>query len=456
MSSRRRVATFAVAVASALALTFVARAQSAPTAAPPDPPGSPVALVADVEGAIGPATASQVSAVLDEAARTGAALVILRLDTPGGLSTSMRELVRGILGSSVPVVVYVAPAGARAASAGTFLLYAAHVAAMAPGTNVGAATPIALAPPGAEGQQPGTELRKARNDAAAYIRSLAELRGRNAAWGELAVREAASLSANEALERGVIDLVAPDLPALLRALDGRRVQTGAGERTLITTGLSLERREPGWRARALQVLSDPNLALILLLLGVYGLVFEAASPGGFAPGIVGGICLLLGLYALSILPVSYAGVGLLLLGLGCMAAEAFVPSFGALGIGGLVAFCAGALLLFDTDAPGFRVAWEVVLGSALVSGALLVFGLRYLWRTQRRPVATGAEALLHERGEVLDWSRGQGHVHLGGERWSATGPSRLAPGDQVSVRALDGLRLVVAPTPAASDAEEPA
>lgn len=401
------------------------------------------ALLVELVGAIGPASAEHVRRALGRAEEEGSPLVILRLDTPGGLSSSMREIVQAIVGAPAPVVVWVAPAGARAASAGTFLLYASHVAAMAPGTNVGAATPVPLG--GGGGEEAG--LDKATNDAAASIRALAALRGRNAEWGERAVREAATLSAREAEAENVIDLLAADLPGLLRALDGRRVQVAGREVALATTGLTIERHAPGWRVQVLQVLTDPNVALILLLLGVYGLVFEVASPGTFGPGILGGICLLLGLYALSVLPVSFAGVALLLLGLGCMAAEAFVPSFGVLGLGGLLAFAAGGLLLFDTRAPGFQVAWEVVAGAALVSAGLLVFGLRWVWRVQRSRPTTGSESLLGAPGRVLDWSGTRGHVRVAGDRWSATGPPGLVPDQRIVVVSVDGLRLVVGPTP---------
>ncbi|MDG4602699.1 MAG: nodulation protein NfeD [Defluviicoccus sp.] len=411
-----------------------------------------------ITGPIGPATSDYVARGLGQAAADGAALVILRLDTPGGLDTSMREIIKAILAAPLPVAGFVAPRGAHAASAGTFILYACHVAAMAPGTNLGAATPVAIggpegqpSPKPPEGEAPSPrdgpplpDVRdKAASDAAAYIRSLAQLRGRNVAWAEKAVIEAASLSAADALAIGVVDLIAEDTDALLRALDGRTV-TVAGQPHRIETGsVTLTAIEPDWRTHFLGIVTNPNVAAILLLVGVYGVLFEFYSPGLVGPGVIGAICLLLALYAFHILPVSWGGVSLILLGIALLVAEAFVPSFGVLGLGGITAFVIGAILLIEDDAPGFGVAWQLIGGSAVAFA--LTFGLlsTLVMRARARPVVTGREQLMGQTARVLDWSADEGWVQLAGERWRARGPSALAPGMHVRVTGVDGLTLAV-------------
>ncbi len=403
-----------------------------------------------VKGAIGPATAEYLEQGLGEAQAQGAELLVLVLDTPGGLDGAMRTMIQAILASPVPVAIYVSPQGARAASAGTYLLYAAHVAAMAPATNLGAATPVKLGglPGGGdEGKDGGGAMEhKLVNDAVAYIRSLAELRGRNAEWAEQAVRDAASLDAARALELGVIDVVAGDLGSLLEQLDGRTVKVAGGSVTLHTRGATVRDFAPDWRAQLLALITDPNVAYILLLIGIYGLIFELANPGGFAPGVVGAICLLLALYAFQLLPVNYAGLALIALGIAFMVAEALVPSFGALGIGGVVAFVVGSVMLLDADVPGFTIAWPLIATLALTSAAFFIVVAGMAARAWRRRVVSGAEELQGSRGEVLEpFVDGRGWIRVHSETWQGVCNRPLRRGDRVRVVARDGLRLTVEP-----------
>lgn len=423
------------------------------------------ALVMDIDGAIGPATATYVQESIAEAESRDAELLVIRIDTPGGLDTAMRSIVKAITAARVPIACYVAPTGARAASAGTYILYACPVAAMAPGTNLGAATPIQLGglpsskpqddEPSGSGDQTDTKAgkpvsgdaktRKVVNDAAAYLRSLAALHGRNAAWAERAVREGVSLSAEEALKLDVIDLLAPSLDALLSDLDGRVVKLGETRVRLRTSGLTVVTLEPDWKTRLLAVISDPNVAYILLLVGIYGLVYEFSNPGTVLPGTLGALSLLLALYAFQLLPINYAGLALIGLGLGLMVMEAFSPSFGGLGVGGIVAFVFGSLILIDTDAPGFGISLPLIVSFAVVSALLLFFVVGMAVRAYRRPVVTGGEELIGAVGEALSEFPGAGSVHLRGEVWSARSDHSIAPGTAVRVTSRDGLTLIVQP-----------
>lgn len=410
-------------------------------------------LLTEIEGVIGPPAAHQVKVAIDRAEASGAQALILELNTPGGLETSMRDIVESILRSDVPVIGYVTPSGGRAASAGTFIIYATHVAAMAPATNIGAATPVDLGGGGGgddeetpEPEPPGGAMeRKAVNDAAAFIRSLADVRGRNADWADAAVRTGEAISAREALELGVIEIVADDLDDLMAQLNGRAIAVAGGSRTLTTTGALVERVEPSFFARVLGVIAHPNVALLLMMIGIYGIIYEFASPGSIGPGVIGIICLVLGLYALNQLPLNYAGLGLIILGIGFMVAEAFTPSFGVLGIAGAVAFLVGAGMLIDTDIPEYQLSWGVVAVGLVMTGGFVFLALGAVLRSHRRRIVTGREGLIGEAGEVIAWDGGRGHIWVAGERWNAEGPDALVAGARVRITAIDGLTLKVAP-----------
>jgi membrane-bound serine protease (ClpP class) len=405
----------------------------------------------DVQGPIGPAVADHMERALDQAVDAGAPLVILRIDTPGGLDSSMRLMIKALLASEIPVVAWVAPSGARAASAGTYLLYAAHVAAMASGTNLGAATPIQIGSPslpkmpsGEDDEQPtvaddSTAMKKKIvNDAVAYIQSLAQLRGRNAQWAELAVREGASLSAEDALQREVIELLADSIPALLEQLHGRSVAMGDGAVTLQTEGLAIYQHPMDWRSKFLAIITDPNIAYVLMLVGIYGLIIEFYNPGvGFA-GITGAVCLLLALYAFQVLPISYAGLGLILLGIVLIIVEAMAPSFGVFGLGGIVAFVVGSIMLMDTELPGYQIALPIIVAFTLFTGALLLIALRLIVAARRQAVVMGPEHLLGAIAEVEVLRNGEAFVRLDGELWQTLSDQPLSESDHVTVEGSDG------------------
>jgi membrane-bound serine protease (ClpP class) len=426
-------------------------------------------VVLPLTGAIGPAAADYVSRGIARAEKDNAQLVVLQMDTPGGLDTSMRQIIKAILSSKVPVACFVAPSGARAASAGTYIMYASHIAAMAPGTNLGAATPVQIGI-GDQGQpkqpQPATKDRagekpadketpsaatqnpmtqKQVHDAAAYIRGLAQMRGRNAEWAERAVREAVSLSADEARAQKVIDLTARDVPDLLEKINGRKVSTAAGERVLKTAGVTAVNLVPDWKTRFLSVITDPSVALVLMMIGIYGLFFEFYNPGFILPGVVGAICLLLALFAFQLLPVNYAGLALILLGLVFMAAEAFLPSFGVLGLGGIIAFALGAVMLIDTELPGFGIPLSVIGGLAAVSALFVFLVATMALKARRQPVVSGKEQLLGSTGVALDDIQNEGWALVHGENWRVRSTVPLKRNQQIRVVAREGLVLAVAP-----------
>jgi membrane-bound serine protease (ClpP class) len=430
------------------------------------------ALRLEIKGAIGPATSDYIVKGIQKAADTNAALVIIEMDTPGGLDSAMRDMIKAILSSSVPVATFVSPSGSRAASAGTYLLYASHIAAMAPATNLGAATPVQIgggqpanpfatkpddeSPPDVDGDKPAkapapadgkTAMeRKSINDAVAYIRGLAELRGRNADWAEQAVRSAESLSATQALEQNVIDIVAESVADLLAAIDGRTVRVRDEDLVLATANLIVEYFEPDWRTRLLATITDPNIAYLLMLIGIYGLLFEGYNPGAIVPGVVGAICILLALFAFQVLPVNYAGLALIILGVILIIAESLVPSFGALGFGGVVAFVFGSIILFDSDIPGMEIARSLIFGIALTASLLLLLLVYVLMKIRRRPAVSGVDSMLGQVAEALDDFERDGVVFINGERWNAHSAVPVNKGDKVRVTKIHGLVVDVAPS----------
>lgn len=411
-----------------------------------------------INDAIGPATDDYVEKAIEKAVLENAVLIVIRMDTPGGLDSAMRSIIKNITNSSIPVAIYVAPTGARAASAGTYILYASHIAAMAPGTNLGAATPvqIGISPPDIQkgkNNKDKTTLddnksalqEKTINDAVAYIRGLAQLRGRNQEWAETAVRDAASLPAADALKKNVIDIIATSTADLLKQIDGREVLVQGKKVQLKTAGLTVQEINPDWRSRLLSVITNPNIAYILMLIGIYGLILEFYNPGSIVPGTIGAICLLLAMYAFQLLPINYAGMGLILLGIALMVAEAFEPSFGMLGIGGVIAFVFGSIILMDTDAPGFGINVSLIATFSVTSVIVLLAVVGMAMKARRRPVVSGMEELLGSEALVVEDFAQKGRVNIHSENWSALCDTPLQKGQYVKVIGINGLTLEVEP-----------
>jgi membrane-bound serine protease (ClpP class) len=456
--SRKGWIVWGAILGAALALAWTRSTSESPTA------GAFVARI-QLTGPIGPAAAEYVDQAIRRASDDGAKAIVLQMDTPGGLLESMRDIIGAILASKTPVLGYVAPSGARAASAGTYILYACPLAAMAPATHLGAATPVALGgrspmPSRLDGGAPASskssdkagseaddaESHKVLNDAIANIRALAQRQGRNASWAEQAVRGAATLTANEAAAQHVVDFVAADEQALLAQADGRVVHVNGGDVTLALRGLPLRDYPPDWRARFLGVITNPTIAYVLLLAGIYGLILEAFHPGSFYPGVTGGICLLVGLYALQLLPVSYAGLTLMALGIALLLTEVFIPSAGVLGVGGVIAFVLGSVMLFRTDVPGYAVNLGVIAGIGFCAMVILGMLLRLVMRARRARAFNGDEHMLQNTGELLGAVAAgeEGWARIGGERWRVHSEAALPAGARVQVVGRQGLLLRVA------------
>ncbi len=420
-------------------------------------------VVLAIDDGIGVATAEYIISGIEHAEATNAELIVIEMDTPGGLMAPMDDIVKAILGSKVPVATYVTPAGARAASAGTYILLASHIAAMAPTTRLGAATPVSLTGDGAKPDEkpddtedeeaepaalPGTDLeRKVLNDALAEIRSLAERYGRNADWAEKAVRDAATLTAREALEQNVIEFVADSRSDLLRQLDGYEVKIDSEPVSVATNGAVVEEFEPSWRLKILSAIANPEIVLLLGLIGLYGLMYEGWNPGAIVPGVVGIICLLLAAYALQVLPVNYAGLALIIVGLGLMVAEAFAPSFGALGLGGIAAFVFGAIMMFDSGVPGFGISITFVTAIAILAALFIVWLVSFVIKLRKRGAVSGTGSIIGGTGTAMQSFTGDGKVWLEGEAWAAHSDVPISKNQAIRVRAMDGLVLQVEPVP---------
>lgn len=412
---------------------------------PTEPARNGVAAVVTIDGPIGPATSEYVADAFAQANALKAKVVIVKLDTPGGLATSMRQIIKIILASPIPVIGYTAPSGARAASAGTYIMYATAIAAMAPSTNIGAATPVPV-----RGTEKPTDLtaeqRKILNDSVAYIRGLAAQHGRNVDWAEKAVRQAASLPAQTALEKNVINLIAPSTTALLQQIDGQTVSLNGESVILHTAGLTVHTITPGWRTEFLSVISNPTLVYILFLAGIVGIILEVTHPGLMFPGVIGAICLLLAFFGFHILPVNYAGVALILLGIGLMVAEAYVPSFGSLGVGGIAAFVAGSVFLMNTNAPGFEVKLSVIIAVAAVIAIGLALLIPFAIRAHKRKVVSGAEEMIGATAIAMAAFNNTGQVRVHGEIWRANTPQPVHKNQSLTVISMHGLSLDVEPT----------
>ncbi len=413
------------------------------------------AVVLTLDSAIGPATADYIHRGIAIGAKQHASLIIIQLDTPGGLDQSMREIIKNILASPIPIATYVAPSGARAASAGTYILYASPIAAMAPGTNIGAATPVSMGgspipgnneeKPNKQANQASDMTKKIKKDAAAYLHSLAKIHGRNVDWSQKAVLEADSIPADKALAIGVIDLIAKDIPDLLKNIDGKKVKLKEGWVTLKTKNTQVTHFKPDWRTQFLTVITNPSFAYILLLIGIYGLFFEFANPGFVLPGVAGAICLLIALYALQLLPINYVGLGLIFMGIAFMVAEAFLPSFGALGLGGIIAFAVGSVMLMDADIPGYGIPWTLILTMVIANGLFFFVVICMAIRARQQKIVSGREALMDKVGIINGDFDTEGWIRIDGENWHCKSTEPLKKGQSAQIIDQEGLTLLVKP-----------
>lgn len=407
--------------------------------AAPDAPTSGPVYIVKVEGIVNPVMGEYILGSLEEAEGAGASLVVIELDTPGGLDLSMRDIVKALLSSPVPVAVYVSPSGSRAASAGVFITMAAHIAAMAPGTNIGSAHPVAM---GGE-KMDETMMKKVENDAVAYIKGIAAKRGRNAQWAEKAVRESVNITATEALELKVIDLVAENTEALLLALDGRKVQVDGKEITLKTKGAEQIAVEMGLRHRILDAITNPNVAYVLMMIGMVGLYFELSNPGAIFPGVIGAICLILAFYSFQTLPVNYAGLLLIGLGVAFFVIELSVTSFGLLTIAGIISFTLGSLMLFDSPLPFMRVSLSVILPTVIAVSIFFAAMVYYAVRVYKQAPVSGTQSLIGIEGTASTNVDPEGKVFVSGEYWNADSTDHIKKGDKVAVTDIRGLKLTV-------------
>ncbi|PIV23584.1 MAG: serine protease [Deltaproteobacteria bacterium CG_4_8_14_3_um_filter_45_9] len=394
----------------------------------------------EVDGIINPATAKFITDSIDQAAQQGGQCLIIQLDTPGGLMDSMRLIVKKILASHIPIIVYVAPKGARAASAGVFITMAAHIAVMAPGTHIGAAHPVTL---GAEGKESKTMTEKVVNDAVADIKATTKTRGRNVDWAEKAVRKSVSITEEEALKLNVVDLISSDLQDLLTKIDGRVVKFDGTTRTLLTKGQQPRSIQMSWRERLLDVISNPTIAYIFLMLGIYGIFFELSSPGAILPGVVGGIFLILAFYALQMLPVNYAGLALILFGIILFIAEIKVVSHGVLAIGGVISLLLGSMMLFQSPVEYMRVSLSVIIPAVMVSAAFFIFAVTKAIDARLKKPTTGMEGLIGEEGVATASISPEGKISIHGEFWNAISDQSIERGEKVQVIGVTNLKLKV-------------
>jgi membrane-bound serine protease (ClpP class) len=409
--------------------------------------GSTVVL-GEIEGIISPITANYVGRVIKEAEEREAEALVILLDTPGGLDDAMRDIVKDELNSTMPIIVYVYPSGARDASAGVFLTYAAHIAAMTPGTNLGAAHPVAISPQGIGGGEEkkgdDTMMEKATEDAAAYIRSIAKKRNRNIEWAEKAVRESVSATAEEALELGIIDLIVSTVDELLEKIHGMEVELPQGSKKLDTKNAAREKIPMSFREELLKLISNPNIAYILFIVGLYGLIFEIRSPGAIIPGLLGALCLILAFYSFSVLPINYTGVALIILGIAMFVMEVLTPTYGPLTIGGIISMFIGSMMLINTDATFLQISKPLIFAAVGTTAAFLIFALGAAIKAMKRKPTTGKEGLTGAIGKTVSKINPKGgKVFVRGEYWNAVSDKKIKKDTEVEVLEVNGLKIKV-------------